>query len=124
MHDDPLVYVYQIAILPGVVKGWVVHRRQDDRLFVVRGRLRFGLYDDRQHSTTYQLLNVFTVTDRHRALIVIPRGVYHGVENVGTDEALYLNMPTRPYDHADPDESRLPVRNPLIPFAFDHAGTR
>ena len=57
------------------------------------GRLRFGLYDNRQNSPTYQMLNVFTVSNRHRALVVIPRGVYHGIENVGTAEALYLDIP-------------------------------
>jgi dTDP-4-dehydrorhamnose 3,5-epimerase len=124
VHEAPLVYVYQISILPGVVKGWVVHRRQDDRLFVVRGRLRFGLYDDRVDSPTYRMLNVLTVTDRHRALVVIPRGVYHGIENVGTDEALYLNMPTRAYDHADPDKYRLPIHNSMIPFVFERPTTR
>jgi dTDP-4-dehydrorhamnose 3,5-epimerase len=115
---DPVVYVYQISVLPGVVKGWVVHRRQEDRLFVSRGRLRFGLFDGRAKSPTYRKLSVFTLSDRRRALVVIPRGVYHGVENVGTEEAFYLNMPTRPYDHADPDKYRLPLQNDLIPFAF------
>jgi dTDP-4-dehydrorhamnose 3,5-epimerase len=117
---DPIVYVYQISILPGVVKGWVVHRRQEDRLFVSRGRLRFGLFDDRPESPTHRQLSVFTISDRRRALVVIPRGVYHGIENVGTDEAFYLNLPTRPYDHADPDKYRLPLENDLIPFAFAH----
>jgi dTDP-4-dehydrorhamnose 3,5-epimerase len=98
-----------------------VHRRQEDRLFVSRGRLRFGLYDDRPESPTYRRLNVFTITDRRRALVVIPRGVFHGVENVGTEEALYLNLPTRAYDHADPDKYRLPLQNALIPFAFDRS---
>lgn len=124
VHDAPLVYVYQISILPGVVKGWVVHQHQDDRLFVQRGRLRFGLYDDRRESPTHKALNVFTVSERHRALVVIPRGVFHGIENVGVDEAIYLNMPTRAYDHADPDKHRLPVENDLIPFAFGRDGRR
>src|SRR5262245_60625769 len=74
---DPVVFVYQISILPGVVKGWVVHRQQEDRLFVSRGRLRFALFDDRKDSPTHKKLNVFTISDRRRALIVIPRGVFH-----------------------------------------------
>lgn len=122
--DAPLVYVYHISILPGIVKGWVVHQHQDDRLFVQRGRLRFGLYDDRRDSPTHQMLNVFTVSERHRALVVIPRGVFHGIENVGVDEAIYLNMPTRAYDHANPDKHRLPLENDLIPFAFGRDAAR
>jgi hypothetical protein len=27
-------------------------------------------------------------------------------------------MPTRPYNHGDPDVYRLPVRNDVIPYSF------
>ena len=119
VHPDPLVYVYMVTIRPGKVKGWVRHERQDDRIFVIRGTFRIGLYDDRADSLTHRLLNVFTVSERNRALIVFPRGVYHAIQNIGESEAIFVNMPTRPYDHADPDKVRLPLRNPLIPFSFD-----
>ena len=33
-NPDPLVYVYQISIRPGAIKGWVVHKLQDDRVFM------------------------------------------------------------------------------------------
>ena len=117
--DAPIVYVYQTSIRPGRAKGWVVHMDQDDRLFISRGTIRFGLYDDRPESTTYKMLNVFTISDRNRALIVIPRRVYHGLQNVGDTEAVFINMPTQPYNHANPDKYRLPLKNDLIPFAFD-----
>ena len=119
LHPDPLVYVYQISVRPGAVRGWVVHRDQDDRVFLSRGTLRWALYDDRQDSPTHRMLNVITVSERNRALIVIPRGVYHGVQNIGEKEATFLNMPTKPYHHEDPDKYRLPLKNDLIPFAFD-----
>lgn len=124
VHDEPLVYVYQITIMPGVVKGWVQHEHQDDRLFVSRGRVRFALYDDREGSPTRGRLNVFTITDRHRALVVIPKLVFHGVENVGLEEAVCINMPTRPYAHDDPDKSRLPLVNDRIPFDFGRGRRR
>jgi dTDP-4-dehydrorhamnose 3,5-epimerase len=44
--------------------------------------------------------------------------VYHGLQNVGLVDAVFINMPTRPYDHADPDKFRLPLTNDLIPFDF------
>jgi len=34
-------------------------------------------------------------------------------------DAYFVNLPTRPYAHDDPDKYRLPPRNDLIPFAFD-----
>ena len=35
VHADPLVYVYEVRLKPGAIKGWVVHEHQDDRLFFV-----------------------------------------------------------------------------------------
>ncbi len=117
--EAPLVYVYQCSIRPKKIKGWVVHRQQDDRLFISRGTLRIVLFDNRPESPTHKLLNVNTFSERNRALVVIPRGVFHAVQNVGDTEAVFINMPTRPYDHEDPDKLRLPLNNDLIPFSFD-----
>ena len=118
VHPDPLVYVYATTVRPRAVKAWIVHAKQDDRIFVLSGVQRWGFFDNRPKSPTYKMFNLFTFSDRNRALFVIPRGVYHGVQNVGTGEALFINMPTRPYDHADPDKLRLPLKNDLIPFDF------
>lgn len=118
VHDAPLAFVYQAMIRPGLAKGWVMHKHQDDRLFLSQGALRVGLFDARDGSPTKDVLMVFTVTDKRRPLIVIPRGVYHGLQNVGLVDAIFINMPTRPYDHADPDKYRLPLTNDLIPFDF------
>ena len=117
----PLVYVYQATVRPGYVKGWIVHREQDDRLFVAIGRVRIVLYDDRPESPTHRMLNVFTITERNRALVVIPHNVYHAVQNVGECEAVYVNMPSEPYKHEAPDKLRLPLKNDLIPFDFGDA---
>jgi dTDP-4-dehydrorhamnose 3,5-epimerase len=123
IHPAPLVYVYQVMIRPGKIKGWQVHRKQDDRIFVSRGALRFALFDDRADAPTHRQLDVFTVTERNRALVVIPAGVYHAIQNVGVDDAFFVNMPTEPYNHENPDKYRLPIKNDLIPFAFeDEAG--
>ena len=119
MHPDPLVYVYQVFVRPGSIRGWVVHEKQEDRICVSCGILRWVFFDNRPNSKTYKMLNDFTFSERNRVLFVIPRGVYHAVKNIGETEAVFLNMPTRPYDHADPDKFRLPLKNDLIPFSFD-----
>ena len=38
--DDPLVYVYHVTVRPGQIKGWVLHREQNDRMFAYAGTLR------------------------------------------------------------------------------------
>lgn len=119
IHPDPLVFVYQIRISPNATKGWVVHEKQDDRLFNCTGVLRWALFDNREDSPTYKMINDLTFTERTPSLLIIPKGVFHAVKNIGTTEAIFMNMPTRPYDHQDPDKYRLPLKNNLIPFDFE-----
>lgn len=119
LHEDPLVYVYQVSVRPGMIKGWVVHERQDDRIFHILGTVRWVLYDDREGSPTKGLINEFVFSEKNRAVLITPRGVYHAVQNIGTIDAVFVNMPTRAYEHGDPDKFRLPLKNSLIPFTFD-----
>jgi dTDP-4-dehydrorhamnose 3,5-epimerase len=119
IHPEPLVYAYQVMLRPGVVKGWTIHQHQDDRIFNGHGVLRWALYDYRDASPTYGKLNVFTFSERNRALLIIPAGVFHAVQNIGQQDAYFVNLPTQPYNHANPDKHRLPVKNDIIPFAFD-----
>lgn len=119
IHSAPLVYAYLVGIRPGQVKGWVVHRLQDDRLFFVGGVTRIALYDDRSDSPTYRMLNVMVMSERNRGLVIVPKGVFHALKNIGEHDAFFINLPTRPFNHSDPDKYRLPLKNDLIPFAFE-----
>ncbi len=116
--DEPMVYAYFASVRPGKTKGWVKHLLQADRLFMALGSFRVVLYDDRPDSPTYQKLNVLNFSDRKRGLVRIPPGVFHAVQNVGHEDAHFVNSPTRAYNHAQPDKYRLPLDTPLIPFSF------
>ena len=119
IHSEPMVYAYQSMVRPHKVKGWIVHHLQDDRLFVSLGTLRIVLYDARDDSPTKNMINEIFLSERNRAMIIIPKGVYHAVQNVGDCNAYFVNLPTRPYDHAHPDKLRLPLDTDLIPFRFE-----
>jgi dTDP-4-dehydrorhamnose 3,5-epimerase len=61
------------------------------------------------------------VTVRHfgshdPALVSIPAGVYHAVKNVGDREGAFVNLPSQPYRHDNPDKYRLPLDNDVIPY--------
>ncbi len=116
--EDGIPYAYAVGHQPGIVKGWVVHELQDDRIAHITGRLRWVLYDGRSDSPTQGMVQEITNTERRRTLMVTPAGVWHAVENVGTEEAIMINFPTRPYNHANPDKRRLPIDSPEIPFEF------
>lgn len=122
ISDEPMAYAYFLLMRPKVIKGWVIHELQDDRIFVMGGVQRWVFFDNRPDSTTYKNLVSVTISERNRALIIIPKGVFHAVQNLGTTEATYFNIPTKEYDRDNPDKFRLPLKNDLIPFNFDLEG--
>lgn len=114
--EDPMVYAYLVTIRPGVTKGWILHRRHEDRLFFARGSVRVVLYDEREGSATRGMVNELFFDEHNRALLRIPTGVWHAVTNLGTEDSMMINHPSRPYDHGDPDKWDLPLDTPNIPY--------
>jgi dTDP-4-dehydrorhamnose 3,5-epimerase len=114
----PSVYSYMVLAYPQSVRAWVMHKTQTDRLTIVKGRLQWAFFDAREDSPTHQVLQLYTMSEHHRAMLVIPPGVFHGVKNLGFEDAIFINQPTVPYNHTDPDKYRLPLKNDLIPFDF------
>ena len=112
-------HVYLASVRTGIVKGWIVHRLQTDRLSLVTGTLHVVLYDGRPDSPTFGTVREVFGGDRARMLVVIPPGVWHAVRNVGETEGLYVNAPDLPYDHENPDKCRLPIDTDRIPYSFD-----
>lgn len=122
--DEPIVFVYQVTIRPKQIKGWIVHRTYTDRSFVSQGTIKFVLYDDRPGSPTYKQVNELYISEYERGLIIIPKGVFHALENVGDKDAMFINLPTTGYNHLDPDKYRLPVENNYIPYSFAKAAEK
>jgi dTDP-4-dehydrorhamnose 3,5-epimerase len=118
LNDQPLVYVYQVTIRPGQVKGFVLHKTYSDRLFFSFGTVKVVLYDDREGSPTRGMLNELHFSEHNRGVLVIPPGVWHAVKNVGTSDSMMVNCPTSPYKHEDPDKWALPPDSDLIPYTF------
>jgi dTDP-4-dehydrorhamnose 3,5-epimerase len=115
---DPIVYAYRITVAPGRIKGWGMHKLQADRYFVMSGRLRVVLFDGRRDSPTFEAVNQIHFADEAPGLVSIPPGVWHAVQNIGDTEAVLINLPTRAFDHANPDKYRLDPHGGEIPFDF------
>lgn len=116
---EPMVYSYFVTIRPGAVKGWVHHKTYADRLAIVSGEMEVVLYDDRPESSTRGMLSKIVLTQFRRQLLRIPSHVWHLAHNIGQTEVIFINYPTRPYSHEDPDKYRLPLDNDLIPYKLD-----
>jgi len=114
----PIVHVYQSRLFPAAIGAWSCHEKATDRLFVNQGHLKVVLFDGREASSTFGQVRELYVGDARPTFVVIPPGVWHGLQNLGTIDALVLNYPTRAYDYADPDHWRLPWDTEQIPYTW------
>jgi dTDP-4-dehydrorhamnose 3,5-epimerase-like enzyme len=111
--DHGFGQAYITTAAAGVIKAWHKHARQWDRWYCVAGAAKVGLFN----ATTGEAQTVILAAD-HPQLLPIPPGIYHGFTPChGHREAAILNMPSHPYDPANPDEERAgPYR---FPFHWD-----
>lgn len=110
--DDPEMFrkfgqVYVSATYPGVVKAWHYHKQQIDSFACIAGMVKLVLVDTRPDSPTNGAINEFFIGTHNPMLVQVPNLVYHGWKCIGTETALVVNVPTEPYQYAEPDEFRL-----------------
>lgn len=108
--------VYLTVAYPGVVKGWHMHRKKSDYFALVSGRALIALYDGREGSPTKGEVMDFVVDEDEPLLIRIPPEVYHGYKALGERPAYIVNTPTKPYNHENPDEQKLPADTKKIAY--------
>lgn len=122
-RDDELFeafgQVYLTTAYPGVVKAWHYHRLQTDYFCAVQGMFKIVLFDSREDSATRGAVNEFFAGEHNPLLIRIPRLVLHGFKNIGTHEALLINIPTEVYNYEEPDEQRLSWQDPSVPYDWE-----
>ena len=121
--EVPVCQVYMVTLRPNVVKGWALHKLHEDRYFVVSGHMQVVLFDPRPDSPTSGMVFSVTMSERDRFVLTIPTHVWHADYNCGAQDAILVNMPTRPYDREAPDKYRLPIDTPLIPYRFPATAT-
>lgn len=119
-NNNPLVFSYVFTIRPGVIKGWGIHKKHEDRYFVLFGEMETVLYDERPKSPTKGLVSKIYLSHYKRRLMNIPAGVWHADRNVGQTDLVVVNFPTICYDHKNPDKYRLPLNTEKIPYKFDN----
>jgi dTDP-4-dehydrorhamnose 3,5-epimerase len=116
---EPAMSYYSLSY-PGVVRAWHRHRRgQIDHFVCPSGRIKVGVYDDREDSPTRGEVDQFVIGEHDQRMVRIPGACWHGFKVIGNDQALLVNMPTNLYDYDDPDEERLPPDTDEIPMDWD-----
>jgi len=94
---------------PGTVKAWHLHYQQDDVWFIPPyPRVLVGLLDAREDSPSYETRVRLAMGSGIPKLLRIPRGVAHGIANLGTKPAALLYFADNTFNAESPDEYRLP----------------
>lgn len=118
VDDLPVSQVFQNMLQPGGISGWHVHQFTTDRIFVNSGLMKLVLYDARTAASTFGRINEFRLGDMRPALVVVPPGVWHAVQNLAPEPSRLLNLVDKAYSYETPDHWRLPVDAPQIPYRF------
>jgi dTDP-4-dehydrorhamnose 3,5-epimerase len=118
LDDGRVGQVFEVKLGPDEISAWHVHRVTWDRLFVTRGAVRIVLFDARRKSPTYGAVNEFRFGGVRPALVVVPPGIWHGVQNLRAGESRIVNVTDKAYSYDDPDHWRLPRDTSRIPFRF------
>jgi dTDP-4-dehydrorhamnose 3,5-epimerase len=122
MTDLPVTQVHITTTFAGRIRAWGLHQISIDRLYVVTGLVKLVVFDGRLDSPTHGHVTELVVSERNPGLLIIPPNLYHGWKNIGTSEAIIINMPTSLYHYDGPDALDLPsdseAAERIIPYRF------
>ena len=107
---------YITIAFPNVVKAWHSHKIQTDNMVCINGNAKLVLYDSREDSSTYRMINEIFFGEKNPLLISIPPNIWHGFKAIGSKKITVLNIPTELYNYDEPDEYRLPYNTDKITY--------
>jgi len=104
--------VYCSSIYPGVVKGWHMHKKMTLNYVVLKGNIKFVLYDDRPNSQTYKQIQEIIIGENQYVMVTVPPFVWNGFKGIGMEESFVINFTDIPHDpeeivRMDPHQNEL-----------------
>ena len=106
--DFKVKQINRSKILAGSVKAWHIHFKQEDVWYVpAEDHMILGIWDLRNDSDTKDVKMRVIMGGGSTKLVLIPRGVAHGVVNVAKKPGTILYFVNEQFDSSDPDEKRL-----------------
>lgn len=111
--------VFRVVLHPNSISAWHAHELTTDRLSIIYGSVKVVLFDGRKDSATAGTINEFKISELRPGTILIPPGVWHGVQNISPNSSSILNMVDYPYNYQNPDHIRIDFNDPQIPYSFE-----
>lgn len=121
--DDPffkdMKQTTYTEVLPGVIKAFHYHKKQDDVFFIFKGMAQVVLYDLREDSETKGETQVIYAGEDNLIAIFIPKMVAHGYRVLGNRRICLFYHTTEAYDPENPDECRISYDDKKIAFDWE-----
>lgn len=108
-EDFKVRQINRSMVMPGTVKAWHFHLKQDEAQTVLPSdKLLIGLWDLREKSPTKDTTMRLTFGGGKSYMVFIPKGVAHGYMNLSQSPATVFYFVSQQFAVEDPDELRLP----------------
>lgn len=92
------VMTYISCTIPGVARGPHEHRDQADFFcFIGPSNFKLRMWDNRRDSRTYWKMMTVIVGEDDPKAVLIPKGVVHAYQNIGSIDGIVINCPNRLY---------------------------
>lgn len=89
---------YISSTLPGITRGPHEHVDQADLFcFIGPSTFKLRVWDNRENSETFGNVSTVFVGDDNPAVVLVPKGVVHAYQNVGSVDGIVINCPNRLY---------------------------
>lgn len=108
--------IYFSVVNSGAIKAWKKHLRMTQNIAVPAGKIRLVIYDNREGSKSFGMLEVFELGEENYSLLRIPPQVWYGFCGISSFPAIIANCTDIPHD---PKESeKINPESKLIPYEW------
>ena len=96
-HFDRFGEIYFSCTHPNVVKAWHKHSEMTLNYAAVSGCVKVVLFDDREGSSSFGLIEEHYLSPENYYLLTVPPGIWNGFKAIGVDMAIVANCATIPH---------------------------
>jgi dTDP-4-dehydrorhamnose 3,5-epimerase len=90
--------VYCSTVYPGIVKGWHLHKLMTLNYVVIKGKIKFVLFDSRKESPTFGQIQELYMGEENYVRVTVPPNVWNGFMGIGLEESFVINFTDIPHD--------------------------
>jgi len=122
MRNDDEIFnkfgeIYFAGAYPGVIKGWHLHKIQEQNYVVINGMIKLVLYDKRSDSSTKGMIMEIFMGDLDYKIVKIPPKIINGWKCIGTNTAIVANLSDHP--HTQGEMERIDPFSKDIPYNWN-----